>query len=115
MKHNLRSEKMQVKYDHHKATGIMERTCVLCDRTPSKSYQYWKIIPNHFPYDMIAKKHDMLLPLRHVVEDELTPKEIQELVEIKKTKLQDYEFIFEPTAQNKSIPAHFHIHILVTK
>ena len=47
------------------------------------SFGYWKIVTNAFPYDLIAGRHDMILPLRHVTENELTEEELVELKEIK--------------------------------
>lgn len=73
-------------------------------------------MPNAFPYDKIATSHDMVVPLRHVPEAELTPEERKELVEIKHEYVNaNYEYILEPTHKKKSIPAHFHLHLVVLK
>ncbi len=71
---------------------------------------------NAFPYDRIAKTHDMIVPLRHVDEDHLNDEELKELKIIKDNYLhKEYEFIIEATYKVKSIPAHFHLHLLTIK
>lgn len=111
----LRSEEMAQKYKEHRASGIMENGCVLCLANPLKSFQNWKIIQNNFPYDRIAETHHMIIPLRHVDETGLTREESDELQTIKYSTLQDYDIIVEATKRTKSIPAHFHLHLITTK
>ena len=76
----------------------------------------WRIIPNDFPYTRIAALHHMVVPKRHVKEDELSQEEWMEYNQLKHSYINDnYEFIIEPTNRKKSIPAHFHIHLIVAK
>jgi len=103
---------MVEKYRQHKASGIMERACRLCVATEIMSFEHWKIIKNEFPYDLIAKAHDMIVPKRHVNEEELTPREWEELHKIKYSSLQTYDILMEGTRRTKSIPQHFHIHLI---
>ena len=90
--------------------------CVLCAKESLKQFTHWRIVQNRFPYDLIAETHHMLIPNRHVVEDDLT---VEELVEIKLIKQgiinETYDWMLEPTHKNKSMPAHFHLHLLVGK
>jgi hypothetical protein len=56
----------------------------------------------------------MIVPLRHVGEDELSEEEKAELLAIKKSYINEhYDYSLEATG--KSIPNHFHLHLIVTK
>jgi len=58
----------------------------------------------------------MLIPNRHVSEGNLTKEESQELQDIKGSYINtEYDWIIEPTHKNKSIPGHFHLHLIVGK
>ena len=77
------------------------------------TFTYWKIVTNEFPYDYIASRHDMILPLRHVTEQELTEDELAELKEIKDTYIDtEYGFILQGTHRTMSLPSHFHLHLI---
>lgn len=91
--------------------------CPICDRVGLKTFKYWKIIKNDFPYDRIAKKHDMLVPIRHVIENDLNQKELDELRKIKNSFIKDsnYDYIIESNYKMKSLPTHFHLHLIVLK
>lgn len=115
MSDGFRTPQTAEQYRAHRASGALERSCPLCDTDPLEQFTHWKIIPNAFPYDRIAKQHDMVVPLRHVDEDGLTEEESIEYQALKRTRLQDYEYIIEASSKNKSIPAHFHLHLLVAK
>jgi hypothetical protein len=57
----------------------------------------------------------MLVPLRHVTEEALTQEEKDELLEIKHSSVKDeYEFYIEGAGQ-KSIPDHYHLHLVNVK
>jgi hypothetical protein len=90
-------------------------TCGLCADAALKSYRYWKIIENKFPYDLIANEHHMLVPIRHATEEELEVDELMELAGIKHNLDPKYDCILEATNKNKSIPSHYHLHLLVIK
>ena len=112
----LRSEENEKRYHELIKAGFLNDGCKLCEAPALKDFKYWKIIHNDFPYDLIAKVHDMVLPKRHVGESQLTKKEKQEYAEIKTSYMeQKYEFILEPMLKVKSIPAHFHLHLIITK
>jgi len=111
----LRSEEGNRKYRKYLETGVLEQGCPLCTKLASQTFTYWKIIPNDFPYDLIAKEHDMIVPLHHVREEELTIDELREYAEIKENQLRKYDYIVEPIEGTKSIPKHHHLHLIVGK
>lgn len=112
----LRTKETQAEYDEHIKNGLLDKDCVLCDAPSVKEFNYWRIIKNKFPYDRIAQVHDMLLPKRCVREEEFTTEEIQEFKEIKKGYIEEhYGYMIEPTFKNKSVPEHFHIHLILGK
>jgi hypothetical protein len=65
---------------------------------------------------MIATTHDMIMPKRHCHEDQLTVDELAELRTIKRTFINtQYEFINESVSKTSSIPAHYHLHLMVAR
>ncbi len=81
-------------------------------------FKYWMIIPNDFPYDAIATKHDMLFTRRKVAFDWslLTDEELQELMELKKGFINDtYDVFYENLPRGQTLPSHFHLHLLTLK
>lgn len=115
MHNSFRTKEGNAQYDAYRATGVLEKSCVLCERESLHEFTLWRIIENRFPYDRIASVHHMLVPKRHTSEGELTDDERRELYEIKQNSLEEYQFIIEPTPHVKSIPAHFHLHLVVSK
>lgn len=112
---HLRTEGTAKKYLAYRATGALETGCPLCSGHSISTFKFWKIILNDFPYDRIAETHHMIIPLRHVNELELTKEEKDEFYKIKYLKLQEYDLIVEAAQRNKSIPTHFHLHLINTK
>ncbi len=115
MSHSLRSKALEQIYSDFKKSGGMDNRCVICDQEPIKTFKYWKITKNDFPYDLIAETHHMISPIRHAKESELTEEEKSELLEIKANSLNFYDAILESTPRMKTIPTHHHLHIFVTK
>lgn len=111
----FRSKELAKKYKTHRDSGMMDRGCVLCKAEPIQTFKHWKVIPNLFPYDLVAKTHHMLITLRHVKDSELNSDEIEELAEIKADYVQQYDYIQEATNRTKSIPQHFHLHLIIGK
>jgi hypothetical protein len=110
----FRSESVRLQYEEERRINASNPTCVICDREALQSFTYWKIITNEFPYDLIASTHHMLVPMRHVTEVELSDSEKEELVSIKHGLLDpQYDFIIETVSKKKSIPEHFHLHLVV--
>lgn len=112
----FRTPEQQESYEAYKAAGNLDRDCVLCARESLRTFEHWRIIKNMFPYDKIAKVHHMILPKRHVTEPELSEEEVRELRKIKEEYFhKDYDFMIEAMGNMKSIPAHFHNHLIVVK
>ncbi len=83
-----------------------------------KSFTHWLIVPNTFPYDAIADVSHMLLTKRDVVFDWslLTKDELAEFKILKETYLKDtYDLLWENLPNGRSIPGHFHLHLLTLK
>jgi hypothetical protein len=104
---------MAQKYKDYRKTDEFKNHCALCVKPMIRSYRYWKMMPNDYPYDKIASVHHMIVPIRHVRESELTKEELGEYRLLKETELQEYDYILESTIKNKSIPAHFHLHLII--
>lgn len=117
MTHPFRSKKTYEKYEKVKASGILQKGCNLCKKTTSlKNFKHWRIVHNKYPYDKVAKIHHMIIPKRHTVYEELNRVERDELDLIKNTHINlKYEVILEATNKEKSIPDHFHLHLMVMK
>lgn len=109
----FRSDEMSSQYRAYRDAGGLNE-CVLCTKPSLKEFTHWRILKNDFPYDLVAEKHDMIVPKRHVKEDWLTDEEKSELFSIKEDNLiKNYDFTLE--AFGKSIPEHFHLHLIVIK
>jgi hypothetical protein len=107
---------MKQRYKEYQASHPDNGTCALCDKKPIQAFKYWKVTSNEFPYDLIASEHHMLVPMRHVTEKELTADELHEFSEIKSAYIASkYDYIIEATPKNKSIPTHFHLHLIIGK
>lgn len=115
MSHTFRTRETEEIYRKYKENKIDDGKCVLCEVPVVKTFKFWKIIHNDFPYDLIADIHDMILPIRHVKEVDLTEEEKAELLEIKADYLNIYDAILEATPRMKTVPAHHHLHVIVTK
>ncbi len=114
---SLRTKKTEKTYrQYRKQFSTKNKECDLCTKEPLFLFTYWKIIENSFPYDLIAKKHNMIVPIRHCCEEELTKKECKEFLELKKKFIHnDYDYLLESSARLKTIPEHFHIHLLTLR
>jgi hypothetical protein len=111
----MRTKETQEKYATYVAEGGLDGGCRLCEAEAIKTFSHWKIIRNDFPYDRIAEVHHMLAPLRHVGEDDMSEEEKGEWASLKRTVGEDYDLMIEATMRNKSIPDHFHLHLVVVK
>ncbi|MBM3257552.1 MAG: DUF3605 domain-containing protein [Candidatus Liptonbacteria bacterium] len=112
----LRSKELHEKYLAYIAKGGLSNGCVLCTKPPITDFTHWKIVLNDFPYDKFAQIHHMIVPRRHIAENELSEAEKEEFQRLKAGHInENYDFMIEPTYKLKSIPSHFHIHLLVIK
>jgi hypothetical protein len=113
---SLRTLEGKKKYQEYLKAENPSGACSLCEKNPLKIFKYWKVVENSFPYDQIAKVHHMIMPMRHVLEDKLWAEELEELRQIKNVFINaEYDWIIEATYKNKSIPNHFHLHLIVGK
>jgi hypothetical protein len=110
----LRTLKTHTDYEKYRKTPKFP-ACYICTAKAIKTYQNWKVIENEFPYDEVATKNDMIVPLRHTTEDNLTEQELREFTKIKEDINDKYDMILENTHKRKSIPGHFHLHLLQIK
>ncbi|MEJ0054035.1 MAG: hypothetical protein WDN10_04950 [bacterium] len=113
---SLRTPEVVAKYLAHRESRKGSDSCELCEKLATKEFTYWKVVENDFPYGQIAKTHHMLVPLRHTTEDGLTDSELAEQKLIKRGFVNEgYDWIIEATHKNRSIPSHFHLHLIVQK
>lgn len=79
-------------------------------------YTHWAIIPNQFPYDMIAEVHHMLVPKRVFGRlEEATNEEMNELYSIKKEIQDKYNYILETLGGMQSNTKHLHLQLIKLK
>jgi hypothetical protein len=58
----------------------------------------------------------MIVPLRHTKERGLNAEELDELLQIKEEVLNsEYDYLIEAALKNRSIPEHFHLHLVISK
>ena len=112
----LRSEEGTKAYMDYRSAGGLTGTCKLCAAPHLQTFAHWAIISNRFPYDRIASRHEMIVPKRCVKENEITEEEWAEFRKIKEEYIhKNYDFIMEATYVKKTIPGHFHLHLIVVK
>lgn len=110
---SLRTKEGNRRYQDAIAGGLLEAGCPICKDVPLKRFKAWKIMKNAYPYDKIAVKHDILVPLRHVRSEEITQEEWLEFNEIKNAYVsENYEWLIESVARKRSIPDHYHMHLV---
>lgn len=114
---SLRTKKSHSKYKNLITKGYFTNGCKLCKEIKQiKEFRHWRVIYAKFPWDLISKTHHILIPKRHVVENKLTRAEKKEFESIKQKFVEKkYELIIETTTRKKSIPEHFHLHLIVIK
>jgi diadenosine tetraphosphate (Ap4A) HIT family hydrolase len=111
---SLRSLATHLRYEQHR-NSLNFPKCYLCDAKSLKEYRYWKIIENQYPYDEVATTSHMVVPKRHLKESGLTWREMSEFEKIKTDMHSGYDMIIENTHKRKSIPEHYHLHLLNLK
>lgn len=112
-----RTEAMHEKYECEREQSVADDSCPMCSSPSVSEFTHWRIVTNIYPYDAVAAVHDMLVTKRHTPSERtLTPEEYAELVELKETALNEaYTFVAEALPYNKSVPGHYHLHLLVPK
>jgi len=95
--------------------------CFMCEEPALDTvveFDNWLIVQNEFPYDAVATRHHMLIPVRHFqFIENATPDEYDELYQIKEDieKWDWYDCIMENFTVAQSVPAHLHYHLLKWK
>lgn len=111
----FRTKEMTEKHEAYRKTEEPSNLCVLCTKESIKDFEYWRVVENSFPYDLVAKVHHMLILKRHANEYEINTDEEKELKKIKLDYLStQYDYIIECMPKNKSVPEHLHLHILIS-
>ena len=114
MKVNFRTIENEEKYFAWMKSHA-DRPCALCECPPLQIFSHWKLITDTFPYDVIANTHDMIVPLRHVDDTNLTNEERLELATIKISLGTAYDMFIENSHHRRSIHEHFHVHAIILK
>lgn len=98
--------------EHKKQTN----TCYLCAARPKCEFEKWKVVKNEYPYDRIAETNDILTLKRHTDEYKITRVEQKEFGKIKTYYINSrYDMVLENTKKKKSIPDHYHLHLIVMR
>lgn len=113
----LRSEETATAYERAQRAQSANDGCRLCrDPDAIAEYKYWRLMPNLFPYDRLFSKSDMLVLRRHSDEYGLREDERAELLQLKCGVLVDeYDALLEQLPKQRSIPHHFHVHLVQYK
>ena len=110
---------MYERYKRYRETVFKPGECNLCDKAAKetiKNFQYWRIVKNIFPWDRIVKVHHMIIPKRHIMYEKLNAGEKRELAALRVGYInKNYGVMAEATHRKKSIPDHFHLHLIVLK
>ena len=107
----LRKTASEIAYENAKYTGTLKP---LSQEVAIRTYTYWKLIKNRFPYDAVFKQHDMLIPKRTFEHRKsMSLAEQSELMNIIEILEGDYDVMFENMPSKKSIKTLFHIHLAV--
>lgn len=113
---SLRTKDTQAAYDAARAQKGYATGCRLCEAPAMQEFTHWKIITDEFPYDKIAKVHDMIVPKEHLTAEQLPIEAWVEFEELKRSVINDrYELVASTTYKNSSNPRHFHMHLIVIK
>lgn len=113
----LRTEETARRYEEACAQQKADGGCRLCNDPESiEEYAHWRLMPNKFPYDRLFAKSDMLVIRRHADEYGLTDEERAELLSLKAGVLADrYDSLLDHLPRQKSIPHHYHVHLISFK
>lgn len=112
----MRTKEAQAAYDAYRTEGGLDNGCRLCEAPSKKEFEHWRIIENKFPYDLVASVHDMAVPKVHGSEREISAEAWREFQDLKVRHFEgDYDFYVEAAPKRKTIPAHYHMHLIVVK
>lgn len=86
------------------------------ERPAVQDFKNWKIIDNEYPYDAIAAVHHMLVPKKKIEDPlQLSQEELEEYLLIRRIFTKDYDVIWENTKTQKTVPEHYHVHLIKLK
>ncbi|MFT5849663.1 MAG: diadenosine tetraphosphate (Ap4A) HIT family hydrolase [Patiriisocius sp.] len=117
----LRSEKLKSQYlaDQSRYDDFLKNKDFDEDRERIvKSFKYWDIIENLYPYDKIAKAHDMLVPRRVFAKMSECRKEEWDEYKIIMNQFEfdgHYDAVLENFSKGRSVLKQLHIHLIVWK
>lgn len=113
----LRTAKGNTRYFRCLKSGKVESAFFgTCKRT--RSFKHWFITWNEYPYDRIARTHDLLVSKRKFASSEgMTKAERDELEKIKKifTRTQEYDSVMENIPHQRTIRDWYHLHLIKFK
>ena len=92
-----------------------EDGCFICKAEAVEEYKHWKIIWNDYPYDAVASRHYMLVPIKHVPTRSTVSQDARKELESIMAQLEDskrYDSILENFHTARTNTEHFHFHIL---
>lgn len=105
----MRTAKMEERYQNAKLMGT---TAPLHLEPHIYDWRHWYGIANRFPYDMVFREHDMILPRREVAtREQLNMAELTELQEILREMGAYYDIVFENFMHKRSNQSLYHIHV----
>lgn len=113
-----RSQVGQERYEAERAEKNSPDYCPLCEDPDATiiEFTHWVILKNKFPYDAVAERHDLIMTKHHKTESEITTEEWDEFLELRNTYINDnYAFLTEALPNAKSVPGHFHLHLIIPK
>ena len=86
--------------------------CLFCrEEGILKEFKFWRVRKNDYPYDKIARKHDLLYIKRH--EPDINQEELNQLDFLKKYFIPGYyDCILENVNGAMTIPGHYHVHLI---
>src|SRR3990167_6620001 len=111
MRFTLRKPESEAKYEKAKQSATS-----LAHIQPIHSWEYWKLIPNEYPYDLAFKTHHLLLPIEPKVKhQDLSYEEWCELQHILEYFVEpNYDLFLINTLKRRTVE-NYHIHLCVYK
>lgn len=104
---SMRTAALETKYQQDKKNG---KTKDLLDEPAIKEWNGWRLIENAYPYDLVFKKHHMLIPILDVTQ--ALGLETPSLRRILKELEADYDLWFVNMPHRQSIKSLFHVHLV---
>lgn len=90
----------------------------MCNMPVIEAFQHWFICENEFPYDGVAIRHHMLVPVLHVKHERELPQPVRRELELILDRINDgdkYDCIIRNFTIGQSHPNHLHYHLVTWK